>query len=78
MYMLSQMKSFQNSFDLFCHIFYCILSMLMLKSQAMAKQSNSEAIVDNSSVNFSAKAGEYFGGLQTISKMRQAPFNTIP
>jgi len=50
----------------------------MLKSQAMAKQSNSEAIVDNSSVKSSAKAGEYFGGLQTISKMRQATFTQYP
>ncbi|XP_039510154.1 E3 SUMO-protein ligase ZBED1-like [Pimephales promelas] len=32
-------------------------------NMAMAKQSNSEAIVDSNSVKSSAKAGEYFGGL---------------
>ncbi len=39
------------------------LSMWILKSPAIAKQSNSEEIIDNSSVNSSTKAGEYFGGL---------------
>ncbi len=37
------------------------LSMWILKSPAIAKQSNSEEIIDNSSVNSSTKAGEYFG-----------------
>ncbi len=39
------------------------LSMLMLKSPAIVKQFNSEEIIDNSSLNSSTKAGEYFGGL---------------
>ncbi len=37
------------------------LSMWILKSPTIAKQSNSEEIIDNSSVNSSTKAGEYFG-----------------
>jgi len=47
----------------------------MLKSPAMAKQSNSEEIVDSSHQQML----EYFGGLKImISKIRGAPFNTIP
>ncbi len=40
-----------------------VLSMWILKSPAIAKQSNYEEIIDNISVNSSKKAGEYFGGL---------------
>ncbi len=57
MHMLNQVKSVKNSYNFFCSFDFSIIY-VNIKIPAIAKQSNSEEIIDNSSVNSSTKAGE--------------------